>query len=55
MILTQSEIKYLVREENVNAINCIYPELPVEAQRIIDQMIANWWNKEVSELADISA
>lgn len=51
-MLTQKALTKLVELENVDAINSVYWELPSETQRIINQLIAKYWNKEVSELEE---
>ncbi len=51
-MLSRQKITELVQLENIDAINSVYWELPSEAQRIINQLIAKYWDKEVSELEE---
>lgn len=52
-MISRQQINQLIQEENADAINSVYWELPAETQRIINQLIAKHWNKEVSELEEL--
>lgn len=42
-----------IQDQNCDAIDFLYPTIPVEAKRIIDQMIAIAWNVPVSSLSSL--
>lgn len=51
-MISQQQIDQLIQEENADAINGIYWELPTETQRIIDKIVAKHWRVEVNALSD---
>ena len=47
-MLNYQELTNLVTQKNIDAINSIYWELSTEYQRMVDQLIAKMWDKEIS-------
>jgi hypothetical protein len=42
-MISQHQINQLIQEENADAINLLYWELPLKTQRLIDRLIAKYW------------
>jgi hypothetical protein len=51
-MLNQQQINQLIDEQNADAINSIYWELPSKTQRLIDKMIAKYWRFNAGTLSD---
>ena len=52
----KAEVRVLaaaIEDQNLDAVNAIYPGLPTRAKQIIDIMIAKSWNVSVSSLSAI--
>ncbi|MFO0053477.1 MAG: hypothetical protein ACK53Q_11110 [Dolichospermum sp.] len=52
IMLNQQRINQLIDEQNADAINSIYWELPSKTQRLIDKMIAKYWRFDAGTLSD---
>jgi hypothetical protein len=50
-MVSSQELNELIASQNIDALNSIYWELPIEYQRIVDRKTALHWNKEVAELS----
>ena len=50
-MISRQQLTRLINEENLDALNNIYWELPSEYQRIVDKTTSRKWTKPVGELS----